>query len=135
YERSACPYSSFSRLYRSSLLSLDMSVVKQDETVARRGRLHKRESFAFVRGAVLLLGDGEREGPHDEATPSQFPNTQVGGGASYTKHSHLHAMISLLRPEDTVKLVRSGHQYAECVSKSWVYLSRKNNSNVCVFVY
>ncbi|XP_027018081.1 protein phosphatase Slingshot homolog 3 isoform X2 [Tachysurus fulvidraco] len=75
-----------------------------DEAIARRGRLQKRESFAFVRGAVLLLADGEREGPHDEAAPSQFPNSQVVGGASYTKHSHLHAMISLLRPEDTVKL-------------------------------
>ncbi|XP_060740666.1 protein phosphatase Slingshot homolog 3 isoform X2 [Tachysurus vachellii] len=81
-----------------------MWCVSVDEPIARRGRLQKRESFAFVRGAVLLLEDGEREGPHDEATPSQFPNAQVVGGASYTKHSHLHAMISLLRPEDTVKL-------------------------------
>ncbi|XP_017329895.1 protein phosphatase Slingshot homolog 3 isoform X1 [Ictalurus punctatus] len=75
-----------------------------DETIARRGRLQKRESFAFVRGAVLLLDDGVREGPHEEATPSQFPNAPLVGGASDTKHKHLRAMISLLRPEDTVKL-------------------------------
>ncbi|XP_060783205.1 protein phosphatase Slingshot homolog 3 [Neoarius graeffei] len=75
-----------------------------DETVARRGRLQKRESFAFVRGAVLLLEEGEREGPHEEATPSLFPNAQLVGGASDTKRKHLHAMISLLRPEDSVKL-------------------------------
>ncbi|MCI4379612.1 hypothetical protein PGIGA_G00230180 [Pangasianodon gigas] len=70
-----------------------------DETIARRGRLQKRESFAFVRGAVLLLEDGAREGPNEEATPSPLV-----GGASDTKRKHLHAMISLLRPEDTVKL-------------------------------
>ncbi|XP_026803210.2 protein phosphatase Slingshot homolog 3 isoform X1 [Pangasianodon hypophthalmus] len=70
-----------------------------DETIARSGRLQKRESFAFVRGAVLLLEDGAREGPNEEATPSPLV-----GGASDTKRKHLHAMISLLRPEDTVKL-------------------------------
>ncbi|KAG7328792.1 hypothetical protein KOW79_006966 [Hemibagrus wyckioides] len=75
-----------------------------DETIARRGRLQKRESFAVVRGAVLLLEEGPREGPHEEATPSQFPNAQLVCGASHTNHRHLHAMISLLRPEDTVKL-------------------------------
>lgn len=71
--------------------------------------LHVRESFAFVRGAVLLLEEGEREGPHEEATPSLFPNAQLVGGASDTKRKHLHAMISLLRPEDSVKLVRYEH--------------------------
>lgn len=68
--------------------------------------LHTRESFAFVRGAVLLLEDGAREEAQEETPPSELPNAQLVGGASETKHKHLHAMISLLRPEDTVKLVR-----------------------------
>lgn len=62
---------------------------------------------------MLLLEDGPREGPHEEATPSQFPNAQLVGGASHTNHRHLHAMISLLRPEDTVKLVRSPYHQDE----------------------
>ncbi|XP_046705043.1 protein phosphatase Slingshot homolog 3 isoform X2 [Silurus meridionalis] len=80
------------------------SSVSTDETIPRRGRLQKRESFAFVRGAVLLLDEDEREGPHKEATPPMCPDAQPDGGASDTKRKHLHAMISLLRPEDTVKL-------------------------------
>ncbi|MCJ8733719.1 hypothetical protein PDJAM_G00226770 [Pangasius djambal] len=76
----------------------------KDEPISRRGKLQKRESFAFVRGAVLLLEDGAREGPNEEDTPSLCPNALLVGGASDTKRKHLHAMISLLRPEDTVKL-------------------------------
>lgn len=68
-----------------------------------------RESFAFVRGAVLLVEEGAREGPHEEATPFPVSDTQLVGGASDTKHKHLRAMISLLRPEDTVKLVQAPH--------------------------
>ncbi|KAK3564609.1 hypothetical protein QTP86_023752, partial [Hemibagrus guttatus] len=86
------------------MFTLSGSFFQLDETIARRGRLQKRESFALVRGAVLLLGEGASEGPHEGATPSQFQNAQLVGGASQTKHRHLHAMISLLRPEDTVKL-------------------------------
>ncbi|KAF5898967.1 protein phosphatase Slingshot 3-like [Clarias magur] len=71
-----------------------------DEAITRRQRLQKRESFAFVRGAVLLLEEGAREGPHVEATPEE----ELVGGASDNKSKHLHAMISRLRPEDTVKL-------------------------------
>lgn len=87
--------------------------------------LHIRESFAFVRGAVLLLEEGEREGPNEEATSSQFPNAQLVGGASDTKRKHLHAMISLLRPEDSVKLVRYHHHQAESASESCFYLFNK----------
>lgn len=79
--------------------------------------VHIRESFAFVRGAVLLIEDGARLGPHDEATPPDEEDTpcpladaQVVGGASETKRKHLHAMISLLRPEDSIKLVRCQHR-------------------------
>ncbi|KTF91979.1 hypothetical protein cypCar_00018575 [Cyprinus carpio] len=74
-----------------------------DETIPRRGRLQKRESFALVKGAVLLVGEGERDGLHEETVPSLLGPRQ-GGRASDTQHRHLHAMISLLRPEDTVKL-------------------------------
>ncbi|XP_072519317.1 protein phosphatase Slingshot homolog 3 [Salminus brasiliensis] len=71
-----------------------------DERIPRRGRLQKRESFALVKGAVLLL----EEGDHHEITPPPGPSTGLEGGASDTQHRHLRAMISLLRPEDTVKL-------------------------------
>ncbi|XP_053361310.1 protein phosphatase Slingshot homolog 3 isoform X1 [Clarias gariepinus] len=71
-----------------------------DEAITRRQRLQKRESFAFVGGAVLLLEEGARKGPHVEATPEE----ELIGGASDNKSKHLHAMISRLRPEDTVKL-------------------------------
>uniref|UniRef100_A0A8C8EHT8 protein-serine/threonine phosphatase n=1 Tax=Oncorhynchus tshawytscha TaxID=74940 RepID=A0A8C8EHT8_ONCTS len=75
-----------------------------DESIPRRGRLQKRESFALVKGAVLLL-EGEREEPHEETSPNHFPSPlKLGGGASDTQHRHLHAMVSLLRPEDTIKL-------------------------------
>ncbi|XP_031645890.1 protein phosphatase Slingshot homolog 1 isoform X3 [Oncorhynchus kisutch] len=75
-----------------------------DESIPRRGRLQKRESFALVKGAVLLL-EGEREEPHEETSPNHFPSPlKQGGGASDTQHRHLHAMVSLLRPEDTIKL-------------------------------
>ncbi|KAJ8015747.1 hypothetical protein DPEC_G00029360 [Dallia pectoralis] len=75
-----------------------------DENISRRGRLQKRESFAVVKGAVLLL-EGEREGPTEETFPSHTPSPlRLGGGASATQHRHLHAMVSLLQPEDTIKL-------------------------------
>uniref|UniRef100_A0A3P8ZIA2 protein-serine/threonine phosphatase n=1 Tax=Esox lucius TaxID=8010 RepID=A0A3P8ZIA2_ESOLU len=76
-----------------------------DESIPRRGRLQKRESFAVVKGAVLLLEEGEREGPAEETFPSHTPSPlKLGGGASETQHRHLQAMVSLLRPEDTIKL-------------------------------
>uniref|UniRef100_A0A672MN50 protein-serine/threonine phosphatase n=1 Tax=Sinocyclocheilus grahami TaxID=75366 RepID=A0A672MN50_SINGR len=62
-----------------------------------------QESFALVKGAVLLVEEGEREGLHEETVPSLLGPRQ-GGRASDTQRRHLHAMISLLRPEDTVKL-------------------------------
>lgn len=71
---------------------------------------------------MLFLEDGAREGPHEEATPSQIANAQLLGSASDTKHKHFHAMISLLRPEDTVKLVRSRQHLAESASESRVDL-------------
>lgn len=66
---------------------------------------------------MLLIEEGARLGPHEEATPPDeddvpcpLADAQVVGGASETKRKHLHAMISLLRPEDTIKLVRCEHR-------------------------
>ncbi|XP_052006080.1 protein phosphatase Slingshot homolog 3-like isoform X2 [Xyrauchen texanus] len=74
-----------------------------DEPIPRLGRLQKRESFALVKGAVLLLDEREREGLQEEPIhPLLGP--RHGGQSSDTQRRHLHAMISLLRPEDTVKL-------------------------------
>ncbi|XP_036425146.1 protein phosphatase Slingshot homolog 3 isoform X2 [Colossoma macropomum] len=84
-----------------------------DESIPRRGRLQKRESFALVKGAVLLLEEGGAHVvttppsyPSDGlvTTPPSYPSDGLGGGASDTQHRHLQAMVSLLRPEDTVKL-------------------------------
>ncbi|TRY88779.1 hypothetical protein DNTS_014999 [Danionella cerebrum] len=57
----------------------------------------------FRKGAVLLVEEEEREGLHEESG-SALLGPRLGGQASDTQHRHLHAMISLLRPEDTVKL-------------------------------
>lgn len=54
-----------------------------------------------MKGAVLLLEDGKREGLQEETSP-----IKQGVDASSTRHRHLHAMFELLRPEDTIKLVR-----------------------------
>ncbi|KAI7801852.1 protein phosphatase Slingshot homolog 3 [Triplophysa rosa] len=74
-----------------------------DELIPRRGPLQKRESFALVKGAVLLVEEREREGLDEETIPPLLGPRQEGQ-ASDTQHRHLHAMVSLLRPEDTVKL-------------------------------
>nr|XP_057919489.1 protein phosphatase Slingshot homolog 3 [Doryrhamphus excisus]XP_057919490.1 protein phosphatase Slingshot homolog 3 [Doryrhamphus excisus] len=71
-----------------------------DETTQRRGRFQKRESFALVKGAVLLLEEAEREDLHEDSTPLK----QEDGAASDTRHRHIHAMVELLRPEDSIKL-------------------------------
>ncbi|XP_036406759.1 protein phosphatase Slingshot homolog 3 [Megalops cyprinoides] len=73
-----------------------------DESIPRRGRLQKRESFALVKGVVLLLEEGER--PAEDTTPPLYRQLPLGGGSSDTQHRHLHAMVSMLRPEDTLKL-------------------------------
>lgn len=75
-----------------------------DESLQRRGRLQKRESFALVKGAVLLLEDDERVGLDEEASPSPPSPVNEGGEAPNTRHRQLHAMVEQLRPEDTIKL-------------------------------
>ena len=58
----------------------------------------------MVKGVVLLLEEGEREGSNDESS-DRSPSPKQVGGPPDTRHRHLQAMVSLLRPEDTVKLV------------------------------
>ncbi|XP_054453492.1 protein phosphatase Slingshot homolog 3 [Anoplopoma fimbria] len=75
-----------------------------DESLQRRGRLQKRESFALVKGAVLLLEDGDGDGPDEGTFPTPHSPVKEGGGAPDTRRRHLHAMVEHLRPEDTIKL-------------------------------
>ncbi|XP_041916813.1 protein phosphatase Slingshot homolog 3 [Alosa sapidissima] len=83
-------------LHRSPTVSTTL-----DENIPRRGRLQKRESFALVKGAVLLLEEqGENEGT--SSPPQGSPS--FGSKASDIQRRQLQAMVSLLRPEDTVKL-------------------------------
>ncbi|XP_069577457.1 protein phosphatase Slingshot homolog 3 [Brachyistius frenatus] len=72
-----------------------------DESLQRRGRLQKRESFALVKGAALLLEDGDGVGLHEDAQTSPLKQSSQ---ASDNRHRHLHAMVEQLRPEDTIKL-------------------------------
>lgn len=64
-----------------------------------------RESFALVKGVVLLLEEGEQTG--DETAPTLCKPLPSREGQSDDQHRHLHAMVSLLRPEDTLKIVRA----------------------------
>lgn len=79
------------------------SISAPDESFQKRGRLQKRESFALVKGAVLLLEEGQREGLDEESPPPTSPLKQ-SDNASDTRHKQLHAMVEQLRPEDTIKL-------------------------------
>lgn len=79
------------------------SISVPDESFQKRGRLQKRESFALVKGAVLLLEEGQREGLDEESPPPTSPLKQ-SDNASDTRHKQLHAMVAQLRPEDTIKL-------------------------------
>lgn len=59
-----------------------------------------------MKGAVLLLEDGEGGGLNLETDPA--PTSSIKGGrSSDRRHRQLHAMVELLRPEDTIKLVRN----------------------------
>lgn len=75
-----------------------------DEGLQRRGRLQKRESFALVKGAVLLLEDGKSGSLHQEMSRTPTSPVKQSSGAPDMRHTHLRAMIEHLRPEDTVKL-------------------------------
>lgn len=67
-----------------------------------------RESFALVKGAVLLLEEGDREELHDDKIHDRTAPLTQEDGASDARRKHLHVMVEQLRPEDTIKLVRAG---------------------------
>lgn len=75
-----------------------------DETFQKRGRLQKRESFALVKGAVLLLEEGDNVSLREETSPTATSPVKQGSGVSDTQHRQIHAMVEQLRPEDTIKL-------------------------------
>lgn len=75
-----------------------------DESIERRGRLQKRESFALVKGAVLLLEEGDQEELHDDKVHDRAAPLTQEDGAPDAQRKHLHAMVEQLRPEDTIKL-------------------------------
>uniref|UniRef100_H3AI92 protein-serine/threonine phosphatase n=1 Tax=Latimeria chalumnae TaxID=7897 RepID=H3AI92_LATCH len=61
-----------------------------------------RQSFVMVKGAALLLQE-EEEGGKKEVPP--LPGVVQPTGGSESQREHLQAVIGLLRPQDTVKLV------------------------------
>ncbi|KAM9741177.1 protein phosphatase Slingshot homolog 3 [Menidia menidia] len=75
-----------------------------DENLQKRGRLQKRESFALVKGAALLLEDGEMGNRHESASDAETSPVKEGSDAPDSQRRHLHAMFEQLRPEDTIKL-------------------------------
>ncbi|XP_037531229.1 protein phosphatase Slingshot homolog 3 [Nematolebias whitei] len=75
-----------------------------DESLQRRGRLQKRESFALVKGAVVLLEDGEINCCSEDTSSTATSPEKKDIGASNARHRHLRAMFEQLRPEDTIKL-------------------------------
>nr|XP_046261297.1 protein phosphatase Slingshot homolog 3 [Scatophagus argus]XP_046261298.1 protein phosphatase Slingshot homolog 3 [Scatophagus argus] len=75
-----------------------------DESLQRRGRLQKRESFALVKGAVHLLEDGKQADIDEETSVPPVSPAKEGVGASDMRRRHVHAMVEQLRPEDTIKL-------------------------------
>ncbi|XP_061541086.1 protein phosphatase Slingshot homolog 3 isoform X1 [Phycodurus eques] len=74
-----------------------ISAVPDEST--RRGRFQKRESFALVKGAMHLLDEAQREELHEETLPQKPEDC-----APDKRHRHIHAMVELLRPEDSIKL-------------------------------
>ena len=59
-----------------------------------------------MKGAVLLLEEGERVGLDEDTSSSPPSPGKEGDRASDKRHKQLHAMVEQLRPEDTMKLVR-----------------------------
>lgn len=57
-----------------------------------------------MKGAVHLLEDGERADLDEETPPAPASPTKEDDQASDIRRRQLHAMVELLRPEDTIKL-------------------------------
>ncbi|KAM6953325.1 protein phosphatase Slingshot homolog 3 [Aplochiton taeniatus] len=105
-----------------------------DECIPRRGILQKRESFALVKGAVLLLEEDEREGPHQESSSRHSSQGKLGGGFSVTQHRHLHAMVSLLRPEETIKLAVRLESVSPVRVRYLIVVSTLNCKHECILL-
>lgn len=87
-----------------------------------------------MKGAVLLLEDGEREGLDEETSPAPTSPAKESGGASDKRHRQLHAMVELLRPEDTIKLVRPRVHvhFANQISKTLKMSCKKRKKEFCL---
>ncbi len=77
---------------------------------------------------MLLVEEEEREGLQEETVPSLLGPRQ-GGQASDTQRRHLHAMISLLRPEETVKLVRISSTHSCFTTLPLLRVSKLNTAS------
>lgn len=61
-----------------------------------------------MKGAVHLLEEGDKDDVEDETPSSPTSPAKEGDGASEARRRQLHAMVEQLRPEDTMKLVKTG---------------------------
>lgn len=77
-----------------------------------------------MKGAVHLLEDGKRSDLDEETSSGPVSPVKEGDRASDTRRRQLHAMVEQLRPEDTIKLVRScAYMHFVCYLVSQVNLS------------
>lgn len=60
-----------------------------------------------MKGAVHLLEDDKRTDHNEENSASPTSPGKEGDGVPDTRRRQVHAMVELLRPEDTIKLVSS----------------------------
>ncbi|XP_061755899.1 protein phosphatase Slingshot homolog 3 isoform X2 [Nerophis ophidion] len=100
-----------------------------DEATQRTGRFQKRESFALVKGAVLLLEEAEREDLHEDTPPPKQED-----GASDTRHRHIHAMVELLRPEDSIKLVTDLYYFTPVFIRYLIVVSTLANKDESILL-
>ncbi|XP_062406017.1 protein phosphatase Slingshot homolog 3 isoform X2 [Sardina pilchardus] len=98
-----------------------------DENIPRRGRLQKRESFALVKGAVLLLE--EEQGEDESTSPPPQGSPSSGSRDSNMQHRQLQAMVSLLRPEDTFKLAVQLESVSPVRVRYLIVVSTLSNKN------
>lgn len=67
-----------------------------------------RESFALVKGAVLLLEDGDKTDFDGDRSPAGSPVKECNSAPDF-RSRHIRTMYALLRPEDSIKLVSPPH--------------------------
>ncbi|KAG8434855.1 hypothetical protein GDO86_012991 [Hymenochirus boettgeri] len=76
--------------------------------------MQRRQSFVMVKGAALLLQDGEEPIETTELTPSSGPSEQ---------QIHLQAMLRLLREKDTLKLAVRLEPLRLCLTRYLLVIS------------